>query len=149
MCPYSRAWEGSGSYIVDVPLPSVPVRPVSPGVGSCGSFLIMLPLIGEDLTSVIGQKPVVFPCFSPAVVLKIEAAARFSLIEFVRSLKQSSCCRFLYLCFPLFEASHRVPLSGTKTAISFWNTLYLQPAQMTPLTTFWRPCDTIFKYSST
>lgn len=107
---------------MDVPLPSAPVRPVGPGVGSCGSFLMVLPLTGEDLTSVIGRKPVVLPCFSPSVELKIEAATRFSLIEFVRSLRQPSCCGFLYLCFPLLEASHRVPLSGTNTAVSFWNT---------------------------
>lgn len=48
------------------------------GGGSSRSFLISLTLIGEYLTSLIGHKAVVFPCFSPAVELKIEATARFS-----------------------------------------------------------------------
>lgn len=53
------------------------------GGGSARCFLVSLTLIGEYLTSVIGQEAVVFPCFSPAVQLKIDAVLRFSLIEFV------------------------------------------------------------------
>lgn len=47
-------------------------------------------LIGETLTTMIGQKAVVFPPFSPAVQLKIEAIVRFSLIESVLCLQQAS-----------------------------------------------------------
>lgn len=46
-------------------------------------LLHLTALIGEKLTSMIGQKAVVFSPFSPAVRLKIEAVVRFSLIESV------------------------------------------------------------------
>lgn len=71
--------------------------------GLLSLFLHLIALIGEYLTSMIGQKAVVFSPFSPAVQLKIEAIVTFSLIESVLCLKQASDFPPFYLRLSLFK----------------------------------------------